>query len=96
MTGWLLSTLLATSGLAVLVLIVREPIRKRFGSRITYGLWLIPAARLFMPTLTQTVERAVPMQPGIRPLPQPLASESLWMANVTPVDPSAERSGAPA
>ena len=88
MTGWLLSTLLATSGLAVLVLIVREPIRKRFGSRITYGLWLIPAARLFMPTLTQTVERAVPMQPGIRPLPQPLASESLWMANVTPVDPS--------
>ena len=88
MTGWLLSTLLATSGLAVLVLIVREPIRKRFGSRITYGLWLIPAARLFMPTLTQTVERAVPMQPGIRPLPQPLASETLWMANVTPADPS--------
>jgi bla regulator protein blaR1 len=88
MIDWLLGTLLATSGLILLVLIVREPVRKRFGSRVTYGLWLIPAARLFMPTLTHTVERTVPAATGFTPLVQPVASESLWMARVTPADPS--------
>ena len=62
MTGWLLGTLLATSALILLVLLIREPVRRRFGSRVAYGLWLIPAARLLMPTLTQTVERTVPSQ----------------------------------
>ena len=88
MTDWLLKTLLATSGLIVLVLLVREPVRKRFGSRVAYGLWLIPVARLFMPTLTHTVERTVPVQASVQPFPQPLASESLWMARVAPADPS--------
>jgi len=87
-TDWLLKTLLATSGLIVLVLLVREPVRKRFGSRVAYGLWLIPVARLFMPTLTHTVERTVPVQASVQPFPQPLASESLWMARVAPADPS--------
>ena len=59
MTGWLLGTLLATSGLILLVLLIREPVRRHFGARVAYGLWLIPAARLLMPTLTQTVERPV-------------------------------------
>lgn len=87
MIDWLFGTLLATSGLIVLVLLIREPVRKRFGSRVTYGLWLIPAARLFMPTLTHTVERTVPIQSGA-PFPQPLAGESLWMARIAPADTS--------
>ena len=60
MTDWLLGTLLATTGLIVLVLLIREPVRRHFGARVAYGLWLIPAARLLMPTLTHTVERTVP------------------------------------
>ena len=60
MIGWLFDTLLASSALMLVVLIAREPVRQRFGSRVAYGLWLIPAARLFMPTLTQTVERTAP------------------------------------
>ncbi|HEX5237734.1 MAG TPA: M56 family metallopeptidase [Sphingomicrobium sp.] len=88
MTGWLLSTLVATSGLTLLVLLVREPVRKRFGSRATYGLWLIPAARLFMPTLTHTVERRVPAAAALQPIADPLVRESLWMARVTPPEPS--------
>ena len=56
MTGWLFGTFLATSGLILLVLLLREPVRRRFGSRVAYGLWLLPAARLLMPTLTQTVQ----------------------------------------
>lgn len=60
MTDWLVDTLIATSGLMLLVLVLREPVRTRFGAAAAYGLWLIPAARLLMPTLTTTVERAVP------------------------------------
>ena len=60
MTDWLLGTLLATSGLIVLVLLIREPVRRHFGARVAYGLWLIPAARLLMPTITETVERTAP------------------------------------
>ncbi len=66
MTDWLLHTLVATSGLMLLVLVVREPVRTWFGSRVTYGLWLIPAARLFMPTLTETVERSIPASMAFR------------------------------
>jgi bla regulator protein BlaR1 len=88
MIDWLLGTFVATSGLIVLVLGVREPVRRRFGSRVAYGLWLIPAARLFMPTMTHTVERSVPAATGFSPLAQPVASESLWMARLAPPDPS--------
>ena len=60
MTDWLTDTLLATSLLMVLVLLVREPVRRQFGPAAAYGLWLIPALRLLMPPLTETVERVVP------------------------------------
>ena len=58
MTQWLLGALLATSGLMLLVLLMRDFVRRYFGARVAYGLWLIPAARLLMPTLTRTVERS--------------------------------------
>jgi beta-lactamase regulating signal transducer with metallopeptidase domain len=84
MSHWLLDTLLATTGLLLLVLLVREPVRKLFGSRVAYGLWLIPAARLFMPTLRHTVERTVAAPTTFQPIAVPIASESLWMARVAP------------
>ncbi len=64
MIDWLLDTLLATSGLIVLVLLLREPVRRHFGARAAYALWLIPVSRLFMPTLTDTVERTAPVSPS--------------------------------
>jgi bla regulator protein blaR1 len=88
MSDWLLHTLLATSGLVVLVLLLREPVRQRFGSRVTYGLWLIPAARLFMPTLTHTVERRIPAPTSVQPLGEAFVREPLWMARVAPADTS--------
>lgn len=60
MINWLTDTLLATTALIVLVLVLREPVRRRFGATVAYGLWLIPAARLVMPPITRTVERIVP------------------------------------
>jgi beta-lactamase regulating signal transducer with metallopeptidase domain len=60
MMDWLTGTLLATSLLMALVLLVREPVRRQFGPAAAYGLWLIPALRMLMPPLTDTVERMVP------------------------------------
>jgi bla regulator protein BlaR1 len=88
MTGWLVGTLVATSALILLVLLVREPVRQRFGSRVAYGLWLIPAARLLMPTITQTVERVVSSAAPVYPLVQPNAGEPMMLAQVAPAGPS--------
>lgn len=60
MIAWLTNTLIATSILMAVVMILREPVRRLFGAGVAYALWLLPAARLIMPTLTTTVERAVP------------------------------------
>ena len=63
MNEWLADTLVATSLLMALVLLVRDPVRRQFGPAAAYGLWLIPALRLLMPPLTETVERVVPAAP---------------------------------
>jgi beta-lactamase regulating signal transducer with metallopeptidase domain len=86
MTDWIVDTVVATSGLALLVLLVREPVRRRFGSRVTYGLWLIPAARLLMPTLTRTIERTIPE--ASQPLLRPVVGEPLLLSNIAAAEPS--------
>ena len=88
MTEWLTGTLFATSALILLVLLVREPIRRTFGSRVAYGLWLIPAARLLMPTLTQTIER--PMGPAVTPgmFTSQASAEPLLLSSVAQTQPS--------
>lgn len=88
MTDWLIGTLLATSGLILLVLLIREPVRRHFGARVAYGLWLIPAARLLMPTLTETIERPVgpPVTPGM--MTSSYASEPLLLSRVAPTSQS--------
>ena len=88
MTGWLLGTLLATSGLILLVLLIREPVRRHFGSRVAYGLWLIPGARMLMPTMTETVERTVPAGSPVLPLIQPTVGEPLLLSNVATQAPT--------
>jgi beta-lactamase regulating signal transducer with metallopeptidase domain len=82
MTDWLVDTLIATSGLMLLVLLVREPVRRQFGAAAAYALWLIPAARIAMPPMTQTVERMVAVaEPGPA---APLALASLAPAASDP------------
>lgn len=61
MTDWLFDTLVATSGLLLLVLLIRSHVARAFGPSVAYWLWLLPAARLFMPALTKQIEAsAVP------------------------------------
>ena len=88
MTDWLLGTLLATSGLMVLVLLVREPVRRHFGARVAYGLWLIPAARLLMPTITHTVERPVPLTVSPRLMLTQISAEPMLLSSVAPPEAS--------
>jgi beta-lactamase regulating signal transducer with metallopeptidase domain len=88
MSDWLLGTFIATSALIAAVLLVREPVRQRFGSRVAYGLWLIPTARLLMPTLTETIERAVPAASPVQPLISPAAGEPMLLTHVAPAAPS--------
>lgn len=45
-------SLLVTSALMAAVLLIRRPVAKVFGAGVAYALWLIPAARLLMPSLT--------------------------------------------
>ena len=88
MTEWLTGTLFATSALILLVLLVREPVRRTFGARVAYGLWLVPAARLLMPTLTQTIER--PMGPPVTPgmFTSQASAEPLLLSSVAQTQPS--------
>lgn len=48
---WLLDSLLITTLLMMVILLVRRPVAKLFGPGVAYALWLIPAARLLMPSL---------------------------------------------
>ena len=48
---WLFDSLLVTTLLMAAILVVRRPVAKLFGPGVAYALWLIPAARLLMPSL---------------------------------------------
>ncbi|QLC21940.1 hypothetical protein HFP51_06940 [Parasphingopyxis sp. CP4] len=56
MTEWLADTFIATTILMALVMAVRGPVTQLCGARVAYALWLIPAARFFMPTIERTIE----------------------------------------
>lgn len=84
MSAWMADTLIATSALMLLVLAVREPVRRQFGATAAYALWLLPAARMLMPPLTQTVERIVPAPPP--------GDASPTLASIAPLAPAADPS----
>lgn len=65
---WGLQTGLVVSFLIGLVLIIRRPFARYFGAGAAYALWLLPALRLFMPTLTVPFLR--------RPVPERLETIS--------------------
>lgn len=53
MIQWAVSTLVATTILAVLVLLLRAPVARLFGARAAYALWLAPLLRMMMPPLPE-------------------------------------------
>jgi bla regulator protein blaR1 len=66
MTDWLFDTLCITTLLMVAVLIMRRPVARHFGPGIAYLLWLIPAARLLMPSLSVEMAANLPVNDSIQ------------------------------
>jgi beta-lactamase regulating signal transducer with metallopeptidase domain len=68
--AWLFDTLLTTTLLMAAILIVRRPVAKYFGPTIAYALWLIPAARLCMPSIEgpsiSTADDGIAIQDAVR------------------------------
>ncbi|GAA0737431.1 M56 family metallopeptidase [Sphingomonas japonica] len=55
MIGWAVETLVASSVLMLVVLALRAPVRRAFGPAMAYALWAIPALRMLLPPLPETV-----------------------------------------
>ncbi len=81
---WIWDTMLSMTLLMALVLLIRKPVAHFFGPHIAYLLWVLPVARLFMPTLT--VEAPAPVEAALPALPMAVSPEVLA---ATPVEPSA-------
>ena len=64
MIGWAVETLIASTLLMLVVLAVRGPVARHFGPHVAYGLWLLPALRMLLPPLPETVApRAIQVLP---------------------------------
>lgn len=87
---WGLQTGLVVSFLIGLVLIIRRPFARYFGAGAAYALWLLPALRLFMPTVTVPfLRRPAPenfetVNPASEPLLYNIPSESMPALTVDP------------
>lgn len=51
LVAWSVQTLAASTGLMVLVLIVRAPVRRAIGPRLAYALWALPVVRMILPSV---------------------------------------------
>ena len=81
---WAVDSLLVTSALMAAVLMLRRPVAKIFGASVAYALWLIPAARLFMPSLTASPVAVSGADLGVRDA----VRESI-LASVSAAEPAA-------
>ncbi|WP_417622992.1 M56 family metallopeptidase [Parasphingorhabdus sp.] len=82
MTGelnqWIWDTMLSMTLLMLLVLLIRKPVSHFFGARIAYLLWIVPLARLFMPTLT--LEAPAEVEPVATLVPAVMGSDFVAVA----------------
>lgn len=81
---WIWDTMVSMTLLMLLVLIIRKPVSHFFGARVAYLLWILPLARLFMPTLT--LEAPAVSEPAAALAPMALGSE---MVATVPVETTA-------
>jgi beta-lactamase regulating signal transducer with metallopeptidase domain len=97
MGTWLFDTFVVTSMLMLLVLLLRRPVARHFGPSVAYALWLIPAARVLMPSLegapAPTLESGTALPDTVRDAilagivtPENTASATSQMASTPSVD----------
>jgi bla regulator protein blaR1 len=85
MTDWLFDTLCVTTLLLIAILILRRPVARHFGPGIAYLLWLIPAARLVMPSLSVEMATNLPVNNSIQNV---VAAAVLAGGKAAPVSPT--------
>jgi len=73
LTQWIWDTMFSMTLLLLLVLAIRKPVGHFFGARIAYLLWILPLARLFMPTLT--LEAPAEVEPMVAFVPTSAGSD---------------------
>jgi bla regulator protein BlaR1 len=97
MGAWLLDTFVVSSILMLVVLLVRRPVARHFGPGVAYALWLIPAARVLMPSVegapASAPDGGTALQDNVRDAilagiyaPENTASASSQMATAPSVD----------
>ena len=86
LASWAVEALVASALLMVLVLLVRTPVRRAFGPRVAYALWLLPALRLLLPPIPAGWRQAAVDTPISR------VGETITVV----ILPSAARTAAPA
>ena len=65
MQTWLFDSLLVTTVLMGAVLLIRRKVARLFGPGVAYALWLIPAARLLMPSVEGAAVPVAQSGPGV-------------------------------
>lgn len=85
MIGWALETLVATTLLMLVVLAIRGPVRRAFGSGVAYLLWLLPLVRMVLPPLPESVRAtaAAPLPDSFAPIAA--ASDTITVLVVKPL-----------
>ena len=85
MIAWAVEALAASAALMLVVLLIRQPVRRVFGPQIAYALWVLPLLRLTMPPLPAgwgqsdampiaRASEAMTILVGAEPLTAPLAA----------------------
>lgn len=88
MSAWLFDSLLVTSLMMAVILVIRRPVAKAFGPGIAYMLWLLPALRLLIPSISggapAPVESTQPVREAVR---------DAVMANIVSPEPVVSAAG---
>lgn len=88
MSTWLLDSLLITSLMLAAILVIRRPVARTFGAGIAYLLWVIPALRLLVPSITSSAPAPVEGSQAVRD-----TVREAVMASITAPSPTVNAAG---
>ncbi|WP_374601168.1 TonB family protein [Arenimonas sp.] len=82
---WLFEPTLALTGALLAVLVLRTPVRRRFGAAAAYGLWVLVPASLVAVLLPAAAEPVLPVLVRVAPMVVPAASAPAMPAVAEPL-----------
>lgn len=65
MSVWIAETLIATTLLMALVMLLRRPVARWLGAGAAYALWLLPLARMALPSMPHELANPSPLQRAV-------------------------------